>query len=59
MEALRAQHLDKRYVQGETDVWALRDVDLTLGAGQIVALLGPSGAGKSTLIKVLSRFSGS
>jgi len=53
MDALRAQHLDKRYMQGETDVWALRDVDLTLGAGQIVALLGPSGAGKSTLIKVL------
>jgi putative ABC transport system ATP-binding protein len=53
MDALRAQHLDKRYLQGETDVWALRDVDLTLGAGQIVALLGPSGAGKSTLIKVL------
>ena len=53
MEALRAEHLDKRYVQGETDVWALRDVDLSLGAGQIVALLGPSGAGKSTLIKVL------
>jgi putative ABC transport system ATP-binding protein len=53
MEALRAEHIDKRYLQGETDVWALRDVDLTLGAGQIVALLGPSGAGKSTLIKVL------
>jgi putative ABC transport system ATP-binding protein len=52
-DALRAQHLDKRYLQGETEVWALRDIDLTLGAGQIVALLGPSGAGKSTLIKVL------
>ena len=53
MEALVAKHLDKRYGQGETEVWALRDVDLVLDSGEIVALLGPSGSGKSTLIKVL------
>ncbi len=32
---------------------ALRDVSITLDAGQIVALLGPNGSGKSTLIKCL------
>jgi len=53
MDALVAKHLDKRYGEGETEVWALRDVDLVLGGGEIVALLGPSGSGKSTLIKVL------
>ena len=53
MEALRAEHLDKRYGEGETEVWALREVDLILLRGQVVALLGPSGSGKSTLIKVL------
>jgi len=53
MEALRAERLDKRYGEGPTEVWALREVDLVLRGGEVVALLGPSGSGKSTLIKVL------
>ena len=36
--------------RGATPV--LVDVDLSLGAGEIVALLGPSGAGKSTVVRV-------
>jgi iron complex transport system ATP-binding protein len=34
---------------------ALRDLDLTVGAGEHVAILGPNGCGKSTLIKTITR----
>jgi len=35
-------------------VIALRDISITLRAGEVLCLLGDNGAGKSTLIKVLS-----
>src|SRR6185295_7716716 len=34
----------------------LRDVSLTVGAGERLALVGPTGAGKSTLAKLMARF---
>jgi branched-chain amino acid transport system ATP-binding protein len=35
-------------------MWALRDVNLSIGAGEIVGLGGPNGAGKTTLLEVIS-----
>ncbi|CAA9400454.1 MAG: hypothetical protein AVDCRST_MAG35-848, partial [uncultured Quadrisphaera sp.] len=34
--------------------WAVRDLDLAVGAGERVLLLGPSGAGKSTLLAAVA-----
>lgn len=38
------------------DEWVLQRVNLTIAAGQVVALVGPSGGGKSTLADLIPRF---
>jgi putative ABC transport system ATP-binding protein len=45
--------VEKTYQAGETQVRALRGVDLTVAEGEFTALAGPSGSGKTTLLNLI------
>ena len=51
-EGIRFENVNFAY----EDQPVLRELDLRIGSGEIVALVGPSGAGKSTLVNLLPRF---
>lgn len=50
---IQCEGVQKRYVMGDTHFAALSDIDLTIEAGDYVAIIGPSGSGKSTLMNIL------
>ncbi len=50
---IRFEDVGFRYQGAER--WAVRHLDLEIGAGEVVALVGENGAGKTTIVKLLSR----
>ncbi len=52
---IRISHLNKTYNKGRgNEFHALKDVDIQVAPGELVAVVGRSGAGKSTLLHILS-----
>ncbi|MBK6293997.1 MAG: ABC transporter ATP-binding protein [Rhodoferax sp.] len=45
--------IERVFLLGDSEVHALRNLQLTIGAGEYVAVMGPSGSGKSTLLNLL------
>ncbi len=65
MTAVTVEHVWKRYRLGgvgglfsrrpREDLWALRDISISVAAGQSLGIIGHNGAGKTTLLKLLAR----
>ncbi|MBT04279.1 MAG: macrolide ABC transporter ATP-binding protein [Euryarchaeota archaeon] len=51
---MQATQLWKIYASGDSTIQAVRGVDVTIGEGEMIAIMGPSGCGKTTLLNVLS-----
>jgi putative ABC transport system ATP-binding protein len=50
---VQLEGVSRRYQVGQSEVYALREVDLEVDQGEFAVVLGPSGSGKSTLLNII------
>ncbi|SUK42009.1 ABC transporter ATP-binding protein [Staphylococcus aureus] len=55
---LEVKHVKKVYGKGLNATTALNQMNLSVGAGEFVAIMGESGSGKSTLLNLIASFDG-
>ncbi|MEO6061491.1 MAG: ABC transporter ATP-binding protein [Thermoflexales bacterium] len=53
MEVAKVEHVSRVYKTGDAETAALKDVNLSIEAGEFAALVGPSGSGKTTLLQLI------
>lgn len=53
MEVVRVENLSKVYIEGYSEVIALKGVNLSINEREFIAITGPSGSGKSTLLNLI------
>lgn len=53
MDIVTMEHVTKVYGEGDSRVWGLHDVSMTVKQGEIVSIVGASGSGKSTLLHIM------
>ena len=50
---IELQNVCRSFIVGDQQVDALRDVNMSVGAGEYISIMGPSGSGKSTMLNML------
>lgn len=51
---LEIKNLEKKFIVNGHEIYALKDINLTIGKGEIFGIIGKSGAGKSTLVRCIN-----
>ena len=51
---ITVKHISKTFLDGDSKISILKDINFTVETGKRIAIIGPSGSGKSTLLSILS-----
>lgn len=52
MDAIKFQEVDKKFLDGDMEIEALKPTNFSVDKGEFVAVVGPSGSGKSTFLTI-------